>query len=138
MMNIKKNETKMHLDDETFLYLDEYRKEHQLTRTAAIETIVKEHKNLNNKNNEHIMEMMADKVYERLNNDLVRIRLGANAADKNTQILLEMLNLLILKQEAHLKFKPTEVLDTPVYVQATEHVTNRIAKYKQRKDSKNT
>lgn len=133
-----KSARKVYLNENTLKILDEYKNEHGVSRSSAIDKIVREHKELKTRLDKNVIDKMADAIYERFNNDLVRIRLGANAADKNTQILLEMLNLSMLHQQAHTKFKPTEVLDTPVYVEATEHVTNRIAKYKQRKDSKNT
>lgn len=126
------------LTRKTIGYIQRFKEENDCTSSEAVDRIVFEHKNreIREQQAKHFSETMADKIYERFHKDLVRIRLGTNAADKNTQILLEMLNILMTNQKAHTKFMPTEKLDTPVLVQAKEHVTRRIAKYKQRKDSK--
>ena len=69
---------------------------------------------------------------ERFLNILTRIRLAANGAERNSMVLLEMINSTAITY--NIPFISTEEKTSATLRQAQETVRNRIANYKQRSD----
>ncbi|MEH7044720.1 hypothetical protein V7055_14815 [Bacillus thuringiensis] len=83
------------LDEETDTYIKDYMEEHNIRYNGeAIVRICREHQA--SKNTEwslnYISEIVSKNLHDVLKNELTKIRLGANSADRNTQILIELLN----------------------------------------------
>ncbi|MBK5452498.1 hypothetical protein JFU18_29155 [Bacillus sp. TH22] len=83
------------MDQETEDYLKDYMEEHGIRYTGeAMGRICKEHEAA--KNTEwslnYITEVVSNNLHDVLKSELTKIRLGANSADRNTQILIELLN----------------------------------------------
>ncbi|QWG87656.1 hypothetical protein [Bacillus mycoides] len=83
------------LDEETDTYIKDYMEEHNIRYNGeAIVRICKEHQA--SKNTEwslnYISEIVSKNLHDVLKSELTKIRLGANSADRNTQILIELLN----------------------------------------------
>ncbi|MCU5148747.1 hypothetical protein OCB70_25925 [Bacillus cereus] len=83
------------LDEETDTYIQDYMEEHNIRYNGeAIVRICREHQA--SKNTEwslnYISEIVSKNLHDVLKNELTKIRLGANSADRNTQILIELLN----------------------------------------------
>jgi hypothetical protein len=84
------------LDEETDTYIKEdYMEEHNIRYNGeAIVRICREHQA--SKNTEwslnYISEIVSKNLHDVLKSELTKIRLGANSADRNTQILIELLN----------------------------------------------
>ncbi|OTW74507.1 hypothetical protein BK702_33920 [Bacillus thuringiensis serovar cameroun] len=83
------------MDQETEDYINDYMEEHGIRYTGeAMGRICKEHKAA--KNTEWSLNYVTEVVSKNLNgvlkSELTKIRLGANSADRNTQILIELLN----------------------------------------------
>ncbi|MEH7366723.1 hypothetical protein V7153_22305, partial [Priestia megaterium] len=81
---------KLSLDEETKQYLQTYMEENNIGFTGeAIAQICMEHKKT--KSNEwslqYISGVVSNNLHQVLKDELTKIRLGANSADKNTQIL---------------------------------------------------
>ncbi|WP_377863592.1 hypothetical protein [Bacillus sp. R86525] len=83
------------MDQETEDYLKDYMEEHGIRYTGeAMGRICKEHEAA--KNTEwslnYITEVVSNNLHDVLKSELTKIRLGANSTDRNTQILIELLN----------------------------------------------
>ncbi|PEK99410.1 hypothetical protein COM24_27685 [Bacillus toyonensis] len=83
------------MDQETEDYIKDYMEEHGIRYTGeAMGRICKEHEAA--KNTEwslnYITEVVSNNLHDVLKSELTKIRLGANSADRNTQILIELLN----------------------------------------------
>jgi hypothetical protein len=83
------------LDEETDTYIKDYMEEHNIRYNGeAIVRICREHQA--SKNTEwslnYISEIVSKNLHDVLKSELTKIRLGANSADRITQILIELLN----------------------------------------------
>lgn len=83
------------LDEETDTYIKDYMEEHNIRYNGeAIVRICREHQA--SKNTEwslnYISEVVSKNLHDILKSELTKIRLGANSADRNTQVLIELLN----------------------------------------------
>ncbi|HHP1116831.1 TPA: hypothetical protein ACR3Z8_004401 [Bacillus thuringiensis] len=83
------------MDQATEDYINDYMEEHGIRYTGeAMGRICKEHEAA--KNTEwslnHVTEVVSKNLHDVLKSELTKIRLGANSADRNTQILIELLN----------------------------------------------
>ncbi len=83
------------LDEETDTYIKHYMEEHNIRYNGeAIVRICREHQA--SKTSEwslnYISEVVSKNLHDVLKSELTKIRLGANSADRNTQILIELLN----------------------------------------------
>lgn len=83
------------LEKETIDYIEKVAKDKKISRARAVDLIVDEHK----KSNKTSVMLVAEAIGEYLRKDLVRIRLGTNTADRNTQVLLEMMNHLFIAND---------------------------------------
>lgn len=84
--------------------------------------------------NRDIAAAVSRQVTEDLSKVLTRIRLGTNVADRNSQIILEVLNSIAYQFDV--APMTTDFEETSAVSVAKESVKNRIAKLKQRKDNK--
>ncbi|MED0988039.1 hypothetical protein [Bacillus paramycoides] len=83
------------MDQETEDYIKDYMEEHGIRYTGeAMGRICKEHEaakstewSLN-----YITEVVSNNLHDVLKSELTKIRLGANSADRNAQVLIELLN----------------------------------------------
>ncbi|TKH14954.1 hypothetical protein FC699_06875 [Bacillus wiedmannii] len=83
------------LDEETDTYIKDYMEEHNIRYNGeAIVRICREHQA--SKTSEwslnYISEVVSKNLHDVLKSELTKIRLGTNSADRNTQILIELLN----------------------------------------------
>lgn len=83
------------MDQATEDYINDYMEEHGIRYTGeAMGRICKEHEAA--KNTEwslnYVTEVVSKNLHDVLKSELTKIRLGANSADRNTQILIELLN----------------------------------------------
>jgi hypothetical protein len=83
------------MDQATEDYIKDYMEEHGIRYTGeAMGRICKEHEAA--KNTEwslnYVTEVVSKNLHDVLKNELTKIRLGANSADRNTQVLIELLN----------------------------------------------
>ncbi len=83
------------MDQATEDYIKDYMEEHGIRYTGeAMGRICKEHEaakstewSLN-----YITEVVSNNLHDVLKSELTKIRLGTNSADRNTQVLIELLN----------------------------------------------
>lgn len=142
----KRSQYRLRMLDEAYQYIEEYADLNELTYPAhALEQIIREHKSWSKMNFslEYITETVADKVNKSvqinlrniITNEINRVRLGTNNIDRNTQILIELV-------QAHMQMDNiNSILTTdsykPDFLKAAENaVQERIIHQKQLKDSK--
>ena len=153
MINLKEFETRKHyrhrLSDEVAEYIREYAILHELplqSASEAVERIVREHKQ-NSKNNfrlDHIVDGVTREVTNSVDallknsiaKEITKVRLGTNNADRNTQILIELLQGSMQNQNIE------QVITTKDYKpefmnEVEELIQERITKKKQKKDTTN-
>ena len=84
-------------------YINEYKKENKLpSQSLALEQILEEHKLLKRKSREEELKLLANNLCEKLMKEIMKefkgTKLGINNIDRNTQIMIEMLNGYYLKE----------------------------------------
>lgn len=98
--------------------------------TAALEQIIMEHATRNTvEADQRLAQQVADLVCEKLDATLVRIRLGSNGADRNSQILIELLNGLYAYNDIP-SLVSTQQLTTPAVEEARRVVKERIENFR--------
>jgi hypothetical protein len=134
---MSKQRMKVAVDEETRTYIQTYKEEHNIRYTGdAIARICKEHEISKNQewSLKYISEVVSQNLHEVLKKELTKIRLGTNAADKNSQILIELLNgIFFNKSELGTGFIPTSVQEVEPIRIATEEVEKRIAHQRQKR-----
>jgi len=111
-------------------YLQDYAETHNCTSTTALKKIIKEHsQSSENNTTKFLAKEIADGVCENLDKLLTRVRLGVNNADKNSQIIIELLNSIYAQNPDYfiinLKQKATQ--------EAEEIVRKRIESFRVKK-----
>jgi len=103
----------------------------------ALDAILEEHKELDDKtwSLQYVSESIATQVNNTLTDELKRIRLGTNNTDRNTQILIEVLQGFMQMQNIEYIITTNDL--KPTFLNEAESVVqDRIAHQKQRKHSK--
>ncbi|PEZ02511.1 hypothetical protein CN326_20030 [Bacillus sp. AFS018417] len=126
---------KLSLDENVHRYIQEYMDENYIKRPGdAISKICKEHQAA--KNTEwslnYITEVVSKNLHDVLKNELTKIRLGSNNADRNTQILIELMNGLLFHQGVQ-NIISTEVEEMEGVKTAKQVVGNRISHSRQKR-----
>ena len=119
------------LDESTLTYLEKYRDEkHCQTMAAALAGIVDDHRHRNDIDTTSVViQQIAEKVTELLSDKLTRLRLGVNNADRNSDIIVMLLNTLLGYQE--LSSLITE--ETPQLQKARAIEKERIKNFREKK-----
>ncbi|MGE1198129.1 hypothetical protein ACQJ18_25920 [Priestia megaterium] len=132
---MNKQRMKLSLNEETKQYIQTYMEENNIGFTGeAIAQICKEHKEA--KSNEwslqYISEVVSNNLHQALKDELTKIRLGANSADKNTQILIEYMNGLFFHHGFD-GLMTTDLQELDSTKVAKEAVEKRIANQRQKR-----
>ena len=130
----KKVKLDITISQSTREYIDYVKKEHNLrSLSQAVDYIVQQERKNDN------VDVLADRILEKLKdkyeNMFTRSRLGVNTADKNSQIMIEILNSMIYSLGVNQCYD-TDIIKTDVVRDSENIIKNRIAHYKQIKDSK--
>lgn len=97
--------------EENIKYIEKVKEEKHLKYPSeALDLIVREHKENTNFLYKGLAKFLADEILEEIKKELKSIRLASNSSDKNTQIILEMLNGLFIKEEIGAIFTSKEDL----------------------------
>lgn len=85
-------------------------------------------------NNRNIAKAVSQRVSEDLSKVLTRIRLGTNTADINSQVIIELLNAIVY--QFNVAPMTTQFDETTAVTVSRQHVKDKIAAYKQKKNNK--
>jgi hypothetical protein len=132
---MNKQRMKLSLNEETKQYIQAYMEENNIGFTGeAIAQICKEHKEA--KSNEwslkYISEVVSNNLHQVLKDELTKIRLAANSADKNSQILIEYMNGLFFHHGFD-GLMTTDLQELDSTKVAKEAVEKRIANQRQKR-----
>lgn len=133
MPKIRKNLT---IFEENFNYIEQIKNERKLSSLSeALDCIIKEHMSNELDTADIIAEKIIMKIEEKYSNVITRCRLGINGADRNSQVMLEMLNSIILNTGMEKSYN-TDVIESDILRESRQVVKDRISMYKQIKDNK--
>ncbi|QUG86971.1 hypothetical protein [Bacillus nitratireducens] len=125
------------LDEETDTYIKDYMEEHNIRYNGeAIVRICREHQA--SKNTEwslnYISEVVSKNLHDILKSELTKIRLGANSADRNTQVLIELMNGYFFANDLDLEsIITTDKIEVGGVKMAKEVVSERISHARQKR-----
>ncbi|EOO33711.1 hypothetical protein P4U03_27330 [Bacillus mycoides] len=125
------------LDEETDTYIKDYMEEHNIRYNGeAIVRICREHQS--SKNTEwslnYISEIVSKNLHDILKSELTKIRLGANSADRNTQVLIELMNGYFFANDLDLEsIITTDKIEVGGVKMAKEVVAERISHARQKR-----
>ncbi|MBS7131865.1 MAG: hypothetical protein E7A11_18785 [Clostridium sp.] len=130
-LKIKRN---FSIEKNTFDYLNDIQRENSNinSMSSAIDFIAMEHKSKSDTTIEQMIKIIASEVARELKCDLVKIIKGINSADRNTQIVMEMLNGLFIKNSVG-EILVSSVVKSEGLEIAEEAVRKRISKSRVRK-----
>ncbi|TES50316.1 hypothetical protein E2L07_16110 [Halalkalibacterium halodurans] len=139
-MNYKRKN--LYISEKTISYLEKVQNNileqtgEKISIGKVLDKICKEHEVATDKKMNDLAVMIAEHLAESLRKDLVRIRLGTNSSDRNTQVLLEMFNHLFLvnAQKDPTLYKvlaTTDKIKSPMLESAEIHVKNKIETFRQ-------
>ncbi|MBB6449858.1 hypothetical protein HNR44_001836 [Geomicrobium halophilum] len=114
-------------------YIDAYRDQHSITyHGQALEKIIQDHEawKIKDRSNRAIMDMAAEQFRQVFASELKKLQLGVNSSDRNTQILIELMNGMLMN-ENHL-ITTSNMESEPVSI-AKEEVKERISHQRQKK-----
>jgi hypothetical protein len=132
---MKKQRRMISLDETTDQYIQAYMEEHHFRFPGeAIEDICRKYRDEKEKewSLQYITEVVSRNLHEVLKKELTKIRLGANSADKNSQILIELMNGLFFNQGAK-GLMTTSIQEMDSVRVAREEVEKRIAHQRQKR-----
>ncbi|MEK0224367.1 MULTISPECIES: hypothetical protein [Bacillus cereus group] len=125
------------MDQETEDYIKDYMEEHGIRYTGeAMGRICKEHEaakstewSLN-----YVTEVVSNNLHDVLKSELTKIRLGANSADRNTQVLIELMNGYFFANDLDLEsIITTDKIEVGGVKMAKEVVAERISHARQKR-----
>ncbi|PEM35702.1 hypothetical protein [Bacillus toyonensis] len=125
------------LDEETDTYIKDYMEEHNIRYNGeAIVRICREHQA--SKSSEwslnYISEIVSKNLHDVLKSELTKIRLGANSADRNTQVLIELMNGYFFANDLDLEsIITTDKIEVGGVKIAKEVVAERISHARQKR-----
>jgi len=132
---MEKYRHKVTVDEETEAYIQEYMKEHKLRfASEAIIDICEKYRKVQEQewSLKYISEVVSNSLHDVIKEELTRIRLGTNSADKNTQILIEYMNGLFFHHGFD-GLMTTELQELDSTKVAKETVEKRIANQRQKR-----
>ena len=128
-----KNRKHFTISNEANEYIKQVRSERKIrSESEALEHIVKEHKEKSDTTTELMIKIIASEVAKELKSELTKIIKGINSADRNTQIVMEMLNGLFIKNSVG-EILVSSVVKSEGLEMAEEAVRKRISKSRVRK-----
>ena len=137
MEKITKLRKECTLYNDNIKYVEALKEERNLhSYSAALDIIISEHRKNNGEQINAMSDIVVKKIETKFSNLFTRLRLGTGTADKNSQVIIEILNSLVLNQDIE-KAYSTDVLESDIVKESKDIVKKRIERYKQIKDNKN-
>lgn len=108
-------------------YIEELKEKRDLKyNSEALDLIIREHRTNSDMTTEVMIKLIGEKLAEQLKAELLGIKKASNETDKNTQIIIELLNGLFVKNGYKL-LATTGDIKCKAIDNATEFVEKRIA-----------
>ena len=107
-------------------YIEEVKEKNNLKyNSEALDLIIREHRQNSDITTEAMTKIIAKEVSEQIKFDIQGIKKSSNDTDRNTQILLELINGLFVISE-YGRLATTEDIIAPALTNATDIVDKRI------------
>lgn len=108
-----------------------------MTETFVFEQALKQYFQNQREEYDRIAERFLELYEAKYKNYMTRVRLAAREADVNSQILLELANSMLFLNSAEGKdFIASDEMEHPMMQNAKHFVKDRIARFKQKNDSR--
>lgn len=129
----EKQNKHFYIDKYLLDYLKEVKEKNNLSSmNQAINLVLKDHKEKSDTTTELMIKIIANEVAKELKGELEKIIKGINSSDKNTQIVIEMLNGLFIKNSVG-EILVSSVVKSEGLEMAEEAVKKRISKSRVRR-----
>ena len=113
------------LSQKNLEYIEEVKEKNNLKyNSEALDLIIREHRQNSDITTEAMIKLIANEVSEKIKLDVRGIKKSSNEADRNTQILLEMINGFFVISD-YGRLATTEDIIAPALTRATEIVNKR-------------
>lgn len=92
---------RMRLSEQTIQYIDAFAEQEGFTgarKNVVVEQIIKEHQDMKSKETSFITQEVASTVQKEMRQVLNKILLGTNNTDRNTQVLIELVNGMMVNE----------------------------------------
>ncbi len=130
-----KKQKHYYISQETINYIEEYKsKNKNATVSSALENIILEHKTNSSLTSDYVYDVISKKLSEHIKSELNSMIHSSRSADKNSQVLIEIMNAFIFNTtSADFKDITTSKFSTSTLEVAKEEVENRILREKAKK-----
>ncbi len=124
----KNNRRNFYISTSTDEYIEEYKEKKNLpNRSKALESIILEHKTNSNMTSDYVYDVIAKKLSQHIKSELNSMIYSSKSADKNSQILIELMNAYIFNTtSSDFKAITTSKFTTNALDVSKEEVENRI------------
>ncbi|WP_305153977.1 hypothetical protein [uncultured Clostridium sp.] len=121
------------LTEKSFNYLMEVKeKNHMKYNSDALEFIIREHQNNSNITTDVMIKLIGKEIAEQLKSELLGIKKASNETDKNSQVIIELLNGFFVKSGYNFLATTEEVkceaIDNAIDVVEKRIATQRVSK----------
>lgn len=124
-MAIRKRKDYM-ISEKNIEYIEEVKEKNNLKyNSEALDLIIREHRQNSDITTEAMIKIIAKEVSDKIKFDIRGIKKSSNDADRNTQIILELINGLFIISE-YGRLATTEDAIAPALPRATDIVDKRI------------
>ena len=121
----KRKEKHYWVTEKNIKYIEEVKEKNSLKyNSEALDLIIREHRQNSDITTEAMIKLIANEVSEKIKLDVKGIKKASNEADRNTQILLEMINGFFVISE-YGRLATTEDVIAPALTRASELVDKR-------------
>jgi hypothetical protein len=121
------------LSQSSIEYIEGFAEEHGLSKTAALEKIIDEHRSGAASVADTLSEAVVNKLDAKWGNIFTRIRLASTMADRNIEVLMEVINTLLYRLNVSGSILTTQSKHSVLQDGETE-VKRRVELLKQKKD----
>ncbi|UOQ94043.1 hypothetical protein MUO14_03475 [Halobacillus shinanisalinarum] len=125
------------LHEETIRLMKGYQEQHHIRYPGeALDRMVAEweEQQFKDHSQEYVMGLMAQRFQEVFSDEMKRVKLAANQSDKNTQVLLELMNGFAMDQNLE-SCVTTPIFESQAMKDAKEAVEERISNQRQKRIS---
>jgi len=126
---------RLRLTKESADYIEEYANENNIPHdNRTINHIIMEHKNIESKEKEKqsFVRDISENISKEIKKEMKRLLLGVNNTDRNTQIIIELMNGMLIDQDIKDIITTEDVPSQPVTT-AKETVQKRIEHLQQKR-----
>lgn len=119
-------------------YIEEVKEKNNLKYSCdALELIIREHRTNSDITTDIMIKLIGEKIAEQLKYELLGIKRACNSSDKNTQILIEVMNGFLIKSQLNMELATTKDLKCKAIDNAKNFVEEKISKQRTTKLDKN-